>query len=365
MNNKKTDSQKKEARIMWCIVALLLVLTLFMIIIKVFKKADKSEPNKEIPLKIKVVKLETETFYDTVMLPARITPFLTAAVAAEKPGRVVALPVEKGSRVKKGELLLRFENRGWLAFKKEAELKRREAAKDLSRWKKMKRTGAVSESEYDSVKTKMEAAEIAYNRASFDLSQCEIRAPFDGVIDDIYLEIGEYANEAQAVLKIIDLSKVKIIVNIPERDVANVRRGAEFKFIVSALKKREFKGKVSFIAQDADIAANTFEAELICGNSDGHLKGGMIAEVSVPRAPVENACILFLSAVVPQKGEHVVYKIKDGRAVRQVVHIGAFLDQRVFVSKGVQKGDLIIVEGNRNIRDGELVSMGKSERQYK
>ena len=237
-----------------------------------------------------------------------------------------------------------------------AEIEARDAARDLARWKELEKTGAVSASDYEAVLRRQETAEIALEEARTFLEQCEVRAPFAGEIVDRFVEVGDYANEGQAVLRLVRLDRVKVAFETPEQDVASVEPGQEKPFVLAALPGREFTGTVTFVSSQAARDSNSFAVELAADNADGALKAGMIAEVSLLRRMREQATVVPLAAVVPRKGEHYVFVEENGRAVRRRVLIGALLGHEAVLESGVAAGDRVVVEGHRGLQDGMAVT---------
>ena len=330
-------------------------------LIVAFARMEKPEEevvaDRERPVAVRVMEIVPRRVPDAIRLPARIEPVQEAQLPVERAGRVVELLAEKGDRVEAGKALLRVDGRLWEAALRRAEIEARDAARDLARWKELEKTGAVSASDFEAVERRRETAEIALEEARTFLDQCEVRAPFAGEIVDRFVEVGDYANEGQAVLRLVRLDRVKVAFDVPEQDVAAVEPGQEKPFVLAALPGREFAGTVSFVSSQAARDSNSFAAELDADNADGALKAGMIAEVSLLRRMRERATVVPLAAVVPRKGEHYVFVEKDGRAVRRRVLVGAMLGHEAVLESGVAAGDRVVVEGHRGLQDGMALAV--------
>ncbi len=321
------------------------------------KPEEEVAPDRERPVAVRVLEIEPRRVPDAIRLPARIEPAQEAQLPAVRAGQVIELLAEKGDRVAAGQPLLRVDGRLWEAARRRAEIEARDAARDLARWKELEKTGAVSASDYEAVLRRQETAEIALEEARTFLEQCEVRAPFAGEIVDRFVEVGDYANEGQAVLRLVRLDRVKVAFDVPEQDVAAVAPGQEKPFVLAALPGREFTGTVSFVSSQAARDSNSFAVELDADNADGALKAGMIAEVSLLRRMRERAAVIPLAAVVPRKGEHYVFVESNGRAVRRRVLIGAMLGHEAVLESGVAAGDRVVVEGHRGLQDGMALAV--------
>jgi len=321
------------------------------------KRVETVERVEEKAIPVRTVEVIPQSVPDEIQLPARIVPLQEAHLAAERPGRVVELLVDKGEAVEKGQVLLRFDCRIADAANRRAVIEDRDASRDLSRWKELEKSGAVSASEFEAVSRRQESAAIALEEARVILSQCEIRSPFKGVIVDRLAEVGDYANEGQMAFRLIRLDRVKVVFDVPEQDITTLAPGQIKSFTLTSVPGREFRGEVAFVSSQASRESNSFEVELDVDNADGALKGGMIARVALLRRMREGALVVPLSAIVPRKGEHYVFVVENDRAVRKRVLISAMLGHEAVLEGGLVPGDQVVVEGHRGLQDGLKVAV--------
>jgi membrane fusion protein (multidrug efflux system) len=270
---------------------------------------------------------------------------------------VVELLADKGDTVAAGQVLLRLDRRLPEANVRRARIEVRDAERDLKRWQELAKSGAVSTSESEAVQRRQEAAAIALDEAEVMLSQCEVKAPFAGEIVERSAEEGDYANEGQAVFRVIRRDRVKVAFDVPEQDVASLQTGQEKTFTLAALPGRTFTGAVTFVSSQAARESNSFAAELAAENADGALKAGMIAQVALTRPERAGAIVVPLAAVVPRKGEYYVFAVENGRAVRKRVLIAALFGHEAVLEAGLAAGDRIVVEGHRGLQDGMTVAV--------
>lgn len=312
-------------------------------------------PPEPIPVAIRALEIVPRRVDDTVRLPGHVEALREVWLSAEKPGVAVATPVEEGEAVRKGQLLMQLDDRLWAERLRQAEIDLREAEKDVDRWKALSEAGAVSQDEWDAVRTRLETASLARDVARVHLDQCAVRSPIDGVLNERAIEPGEYAKEGVPFFHVVDAAKVKVRLDVPEADIASVSLGAPTPFTVKALDDGARTGAVDFIAAAADSAAQTFRVELLADNPDGALRPGMMVEARLDRGALEDALVVPLSAVIPKKGEHVVFVVRDGRVVRRTVQLGVWMDGEVVVRSGLAPGERIAVEGHRALTDGARV----------
>jgi len=239
----------------------------------------------------------------------------------------------------------------------QAEIQKREAGKEWGRWEALQDSGAVSASDLDAVRKARDLAQAALEQAQAHVAQTEVISPINGIVSDRFMDTGEYAMEGNPVLHLVDVSRLKLVLNVPEQDVSAVRVGREVSFEVRAAGEQRFTGTVLFVAPAAARASNSYRTEVAVDNSEGLLKAGMIAAATLVRRVREHAIVVPLSAVVNEKGEHIVFVVEDDRAVRRRVHIDAIQGQEAVLQDGVAAGDRLVTAGQRALQDGRRVKV--------
>lgn len=336
-------------------------LILMVVLFAVFKpESPAPEMLDEQEVAVSVMRVEPGGMKDVIELPGKVEPVDDVTVAAELAGRVVELSADEGDRVKAGDVLMRIDDRLRRASVRRAEITAKNARRDLVRLSDLRETGAVSQSEFEAVETAAETAEIALEEASIHLENCTPESPVTGAVEERFVSVGEYVNTGNRIFRIIDDTRVKIVFEVPERDVLTLRPGEKYVFKVDALPDSKFEGNMVFVSASADKASNTFRAELLVDNTEGLLRGGMIARVMLARGFLENVVLLPMNAVVPMKGETVVFVFEEGRAVRWIVRVGSILDSQAVIKSGVDVGDDVIIDGNRSVLDGTPVRVIES-----
>ncbi len=313
------------------------------------KTPDAAEPRHP----VRVALAEAADAVSPLELPGRIEPIYDAVLAAEKPGRIEAITVERGDRVQAGEVLVRVDARSWEARARQAEIEATIARREFERWTGLRAAGAVSGSDFDAIQARWERAEAALTDARVAAAQCVVVAPRDGVIVDRFAELGEHANEGMPLLRLTDTCSVKIIADIPEREIGAADVGDPLVFSLEGGSSPALKAEIRFISPVADRATNTFRVEAVAVNDDGQLPAGGIVRVLWPRRTPAHWVSLPLAAVIPRRGEYIVFLAgPDGRAVRREVTVERITGDRALVSAGVAAGDLVVVEGQRALSDG-------------
>jgi membrane fusion protein, multidrug efflux system len=183
------------------------------------------------------------------------------------------------------------------------------------------------------------------------------------VVVDRMVEAGEYVAPGTVAFEVADIDRVKVVVDVPERDVFVVRPGLQVSFEVDALKGRAFTGTVSYVAAAAHPMSNTFRTEVVADNAGQILKPGLIVRVLLTRRTIPQAMTIPIEALVPNKGQYVAYVADKGTAIRRVVQVGPIIGRRAVVETGLRPGENVIVEGQRLVSDGAAVQEGPAQPQ--
>jgi membrane fusion protein (multidrug efflux system) len=351
------SSSKPASRAKWILYGVLAVSILLIIAFAMTPRPpEKTEEVADKPRAVTIQSLRAERIPDTVSIPGRLEAKVEADLAVEKPGLIVELTVDKGDHVQKGKLMLQVDDRSWKAMADKARIDLREADKSLKRWEELRKTGAVSVDEYDNIQARRELAAVALQDAEAHLERCRVISPCDGMVADRLLDLGEYAREGELAFKVVQIDPIKLVMHVSERDVAFMKPGQSVSFTVEALGGQSFTGQVSFISPVAARDSNSFRVEAAVANPDSILKPGMIARTALVRRIFESALAVPLSAVIPQKGEYIVFVVQDSRAVRRVLRIESIVDQLAVVLSGVTEGEQLVLEGARTLIDGAPVT---------
>lgn len=354
--NKKHGSTRL---ILLGIIGLLIVLIAVLMVIKRNGKAVPEATEAAVPVFAIPVHLTNTT--DVIYLPALIEANVDATLSAEKAGRIVQVLTDRGDHVEQGQLMLQIDDRIWKANLKQVGIAAEDAKKNYERYRQLMASGAVSQSDYDNAEKAYIQTESAAEEARINIGQCRVESPVDGIVNDRYVEAGEYVQPGTPLFQVIDRATVRVVLQIPEKDIYTIRPGNHLLFTVQPLPDRTFEGQVTFVAAQADGRNNAFRTEVTVDNSEGLLRPGMIAQVEFHRGTKPDMVSLPMSAVLPLKGEHIVYLVKDGQAVRRRVQIETIARKHALISSGLEEGDLVITEGNRTLGDGQRVKIMKPE----
>ena len=295
-----------------------------------------------------------------------------ATVRAEVPGPVVQTMVDQGSRVARGTVLARIDDRtmrdAFLSARggvNTAQSSLNMAQRELDRFTKLKEAGAISDREFESVRWNHEAAQsqLADAQARLTLAQkqlddAQVRAPFGGIVSARTANAGDVVSPGTAMFTIIDPSSMRLEGSIAASQLTAVRVGVPVRFQVSGYPDRNFEGRVTRINPEADATTGQVKVVVSIPNARGGLVGGLFAEGRV--AADKRQGLTAPATAVDMRGlRPAVLRLKAGRVERVEVKIGLRDEdtERVEIVEGIAVGDTLLVGAAQGISPGTPVKV--------
>lgn len=293
-----------------------------------------------------------------------------AQVAADAVGKVVEAPIERGTLVKTGDVLIRLDDRNAKLLLQEAEaalaetkLKVEWQKSELARNEPLARTKAISDSDFQKRKVDVASAEASLaaavarrDQAQKSLSDTVIRAPFGGTVAERLTELGEYVGNNSQVASLVETTRLRLQLNIPETSVGRVSEGQRVEFNVPAYPGREFIGTVKFVGASVRESARDLIIEADVSNQDGALKPGMFAEGRMI-LPEEPGVAVPLNALRTDGQSRRVFVVSEDRIIERLVEVGETKGDLVEIRNGVAKGEKVVVQPGPEAADGVRVKL--------
>ena len=343
------------------IILIFVAIAVLTIISKIPKRTENTTVTKPAPVNVKVMKVTAESeFADTFKLPAVIEPNEIVTISAEIDGRIENIPVEEGSNVKTGDLLIKL-NTDLLLPQLEiaqAQLKRDEI--EYKRMVNLVESEATAQSDLDNAMTNLAVSRAQLDEIKARLERSSITASTNGFLNKILVEEGEYIQTGMAVAEIVDIDTVKVVVDIPERDISFFTTGKEAEVYVEYRGiEKVLTGTITFISELADEFTRSTSVEIMLPNKEKYLRSGQIVRVALTRQILKNAILIPLSAVIPMEHGNVVYVVNSNEAERRDVEIeiGITKGDNILVKSGLKPGDRIITSGHRFVVPGQQVTI--------
>ena len=201
------------------------------------------------------------------------------------------------------------------------------------------------------------SAAAALDEARLWLRKSEILSPLDGAVSGAFHEQGEIVEANKPLFTLVATGRVKAVFSLPERDVALFAKGAPAEVTVASLSPQPLLGTVTLLGVAADPATSTYRLEVELPNAGGRLKAGMLAKLRILRRSLDRAVTAPLFALLHGNGGLHAFVYENGVARRREVSAGIVDGDRQQILQGLEPGDLLIVKGQRDLEDGQKVSL--------
>lgn len=331
------------------------------------RPAAAVEEKREDPVQVEVTEVTEIDAPQTLRLTGTLRGAKQTELAANVAGRVQKTLVERGTEVKKGALLASVDVSAAALALAEARVQvesfktRQEISQaDCDRYEVLKAKGAVTDLEYDQVTAKcktapldLEAARARQTLAAKNVGDGMIRAPFDGVVTERYVEVGEYVQPSSRVVSLAQVEELRLEFSLPEANFTDVKMGAEVAFRVVAYKDEVFHGKVVHISGAIRDTRDVL-VEAAVENPEHRLLPGMFADVELDIGTSKLPSVPE-SAVFEDNGKQNVFVVKDGRLEQRVLQTGPQVQGRVAVLRGVAQGERVVTAPSPNLHNGQAV----------
>lgn len=304
-----------------------------------------------------VMPLKPGIIRERIDLPGSIEPWIELSLKTRVDGMISDILVKEGDVVEKGDVLARIDTDDYRIALDRAIAEHRLATANFSRDKAVFGKGFIPVSQLDIRETSMQLAKSDLENARLQLARCTIKAPMAGVINRLDAEVGSLLSVGDPVAHIVKIDRVKAVVGIPESDMPSVTGLHSIALIIKALDNRRVVGQKYFLSSVPETAARLYRLELALDNQDGDILPGMFVRADVVKKEIDNAIAIPFYSVISRNDEQYVFVEEEGVALKRNVSLGIMEKWMVAVTEGLQEGDRLIVEGHRDVEDGQEIKV--------
>lgn len=369
--------------------------------------AETVPPVKAEAVSITTATVESQPIDRFIRVTGSLMADEQAEVSAESGGRVVATPVERGTRVSEGTVLVRISpaeasaqlqeadaNAGQIEARlglkpgdafdpmvvpdvRNAKASLEWAEAEFGRIKSLLDQKVVSQSEFDQRRSQVEvarqqyqvsqnAAEQSYRSlqaararvalARKTMADTAVKAPFAGLVAERLVSVGDYVTRGARVATVVKIDPIRVELTVPEQAVSLVSVGQSVKLTVDAYPNEVFDANVRFVSPSLRADQRALTVEAIAPNASGRLKPGLFATASIQQPRSAAALLVPATAVETVSGTSRVYVVKDASRIEErIVTIGERIGDRLEITSGVEKGDIVAADPKGRLTDGALV----------
>lgn len=363
-------------------------------------------PVEPAPVAIRVAQVQSQNIDRFLRVTGSLAADEQADVAAETGGRVIGTPVERGTRVSAGAVLIRISATEADASLREADANGAQlearlglapgqpfdpvkvpdvlnakaaldwAEADFNRIKALLEQKVVSQAEYEQRLTQVQAARQQYQtalngaqqsfrslqaaRARVDLARKSsadtvVRAPFSGIVAERLVSTGDYVTRGMKIATVVRIDPVRVELTVPEQHLSLVKAGQPVRLSVDAYPGEVFKATVRFVSPSLKANQRALTVEAIAPNADNRLKPGLFATALLQQPAPAAAMLVPAAAVETVAGTSRVYVLAGDRVEERIVTIGEQVGDLVELASGVKAGEQVAANPRGKLADGVRV----------
>jgi membrane fusion protein (multidrug efflux system) len=311
---------------------------------------------------VEVAKVLAVRLTDDAQAVGNLRSRQSVVLRPEVSGRITQLNFRDGDRVRKGQLLVQFDDQLPLAQVQQSMAELSIAQANHKRNQELVAQGFISQRSVDESGANLEVAQAKLALARATAARLKIVAPFDGIAGIRNVNVGDYLKDGADIVNVEDIEAIFVDFRLPERFQTKVRRGQRASVELDALPGRKFTAVVQAVDPLLDANGRSVGIRGCIDNRQLHLRPGMFARINTVFAERENARVIPEEAIVPQGGRQFVIKVVEGAekgkptTQRVEVKVGTRQPGRVEILQGLEEGDTVITAGQQRVqRDGTVV----------
>jgi len=294
-----------------------------------------------------------DSYKITREFPGKLLPAHQSNLAFEIPGKINVINVDIGDAVKKGQILAELDNREATAQLQQAKAKYDLALQILNRYKDLRSEGHISIQDLDNANSEELIAKSQYEFYKVKLEQTKLTAPFDGVIQNRYLDTGSVINGGIPIVEILGSKNVEAHISIPLKYIDKLNIGNFYDFKIG---NKRSKG---VLARLAPMTPGGSDNRLAIFNFDTFFDPGSIAELELSlNMEGRGTWVPIKSLSQSEQGIWAIYTVNDKKVVvRDLVEILYFEGEYAFVNGTLNDGDLVVLGGAQKIIEGKSLNI--------
>lgn len=342
------------------IIALVVLITLIAVLMyNKAKMATKAKNDTINSYAVSVVTVGKQKLAQQLSLVGTIAANNDVAIVSETQGKIIDVYAKVGDYKSAGSIIYQVDDEMKKAGHITAETNYEKAKKDLTRYESLRKENTVSDTQIESARLAFKSAEAQYIIARRQYNDTKITTPISGVITSKLVDVGNYVQSGNVVANVVDVSRLKVKLNVAERDAFRLNVGGNVEVTTDVYPGVAFRGKIESISSKAD-EAHSYPIEVGLANSKDHpLKAGMFGRVSFTSTMNNDMLTIPREALVGSMKKPQVFVVEGLTAKLRNIVVGSEVGRRLTVLSGLNDGDTIVVNGQNNLKDNVAVTIVK------
>ena len=270
-------------------------------------------------------------------------------------GKISSKFFEKGKAYKAGAQLILIDPEDKIAKLKEMEALLNQRKKEYEVAENLFKKGFRSEVKLSESRTNFEKALALYEKSQVKLNNTKIYVPFDSIVEDSYVELGDYLKKGDPIAKVVDLDPIFITINITEKEIDKIKKGQTASIKIS---EKLYEGKVNYVSRTSDKLTRNFKVQIKLSNTNNDIISGLSSEIQIG---TKNESAFFISSSLISLDNNGILGIKVIRnnkvsfipiEILSDVGNGYWIKLKKLIAEDI----LIITQGSEYVIDGDLIS---------
>jgi membrane fusion protein (multidrug efflux system) len=308
------------------------------------------------PVDVRVSIVKPEHLVDAIQVAGTVKAFEDVNVSPEEGGVVKEWKATKGDYVKKGSILVTLRDEVIKAGLDAAQAQSQMASLNVDKQEKVFEQQGISELQFKNLQYGRDAAKANADLMKARWERTQITSPVSGILEDYYSDEGEFAPPAMPLARVVNIDRVKIQAEVPERYAASIRAGTQAVMTFDSFPEDTLKGIVAYVGATVSAANRTLLAEIHLPNPGHRIKPEMVGKVRLQRKTRSDAVMVSESIVqLVDRDRHIVFIENNGKAEERRIRLGGRQGNKVEVTEGLNVGDHLIVVGYQKLISGQPV----------
>ncbi|MGM9735693.1 MAG: efflux RND transporter periplasmic adaptor subunit [Candidatus Cryptobacteroides sp.] len=286
----------------------------------------------------------------------RVEPSQNVVLTTQFPGKVEAVNIKKGRQAKAGDVIAVLKSESVESAYAMALATLEQARDGYDRMMQVYPKGGVTEVQKMEITTQLKKAEASYEAAKDALEKCNVKAPYSGVVDEVFVEEGVELGLSAPIARILNVSDVEIHFPVPENEIKGISAGGMAEVEVPAAAVT-VDARVVIRGVNASALSHSYDCVLVPETACPDILPGMVCKVRLRSDNGRRIIIPMRSVMTDSQGRYVWCAASDGTIQKKYVVTEGFAESGVIISGGLEEGDRLVVDGHRKVSTGMKVKV--------
>jgi membrane fusion protein, multidrug efflux system len=294
--------------------------------------------------------------FELIYSTGTLLPDEEVELSFETSGKIINIYFSEGTRVKKGDLMAKINDKPLQAQLQKLQVQRKLTSDKEFRERQLLERGATSRESYDQIVGEIQVIDADILLTQARIAETEMHAPFDGIVGLRMVSEGFYATTQTKIVRLVKISPLKIEFSVSERYAGEVTPGFPITFKVDGMPQT-FSANVYAVEPKIDVNTRMIVVRALYPNRNEELKPGRFVSVTAQLSEISKAVSIPAEAVIPEMEGEKVFIFRNGKAEQRRISIGLRTESHIQVHSGLDFGDTLLTTATLQLRDGIPVEL--------